>query len=138
MTPIDQEFEHDNPPGTQGDCFRATLASLLDLPIEQVPHFLHDDCPGLEFNRRVNEFLASLGYFWFEVQAFNMEEFKRNNGIPLSTPIYHEICDVSPRFPDGLHAVVGKNGKVHFDPHPSRMGLPKRTDQRTFGFLVKL
>ncbi len=38
MTPLTQRYLH-NPPETYGDCYRACIASLLDLGLDDVPHF---------------------------------------------------------------------------------------------------
>lgn len=44
MTPVDQAVMHDpdDPDAVPGDCTRAVVASLLDLPLEAVPHVVHD------------------------------------------------------------------------------------------------
>jgi hypothetical protein len=42
MKPVDQEFVHRPDIGQHGDCQRAVIASLLELPITEVPHFLQD------------------------------------------------------------------------------------------------
>lgn len=38
--PVKQQFHHDPANGSWGDCFRACLASLLGLPLGDVPHFM--------------------------------------------------------------------------------------------------
>lgn len=73
MTPVKQEFRH-NPPETYGDCHRACLASLLDLPIEAVPHVC--DTLAKEWKERERKFLASLGL------------------IPIAVPLYGELKNV--------------------------------------------
>ncbi len=42
MTPQNQEFTRKPEIGQYGDCQRAVIASLLDLPISSVPHFLQE------------------------------------------------------------------------------------------------
>lgn len=39
MIPVYQKIEHDPGNGAWGDCHRAALASVLELPLESVPHF---------------------------------------------------------------------------------------------------
>lgn len=39
MIPVTQRFKHDPDNGVWGDCHRAVIASLLELPIDEVPHF---------------------------------------------------------------------------------------------------
>lgn len=38
MTPVKQLFRHEPENGIYGDCFRAVLASLLDVDLLQIPH----------------------------------------------------------------------------------------------------
>jgi hypothetical protein len=40
MTPVDQEFLKER--GEPGDCWRACIATILGLPLAEVPHILHD------------------------------------------------------------------------------------------------
>jgi hypothetical protein len=129
MTPQDQEFIHAPERGQHGDCMRACVAALLDLPIAAVPHFAQLDAEGK-------------GNFWLMVT-----EFCRNNGYAFVTmqgrfvwaedAIYHIISGPSPRAAGVYHAVVGMNGQVHFDPHPSRAGLIGDPSEWKFDFLVK-
>ncbi len=136
MIKQNQEFPHDPDNGVYGDCFRAVLASLLEKDISEVPHFLYDNCNSETFNSRVSEYLGSLGLFYMSVPAYDIKSWKESCGI--TEPIFHEICDISPRFSDTFHATVGCDGEVIHDPHPTKMGLPEITSTRTFGFLVKL
>ena len=133
MIPVKQEFPHCPEKGINGDCFRATLASLLELPISEVPHFLHDDPPGDIWNTRISTFLGPKGLVFLEFQHWNLDNHLEQ--MFYTRPVYHTISDRSPRFPDDYHAVVGLNGEVYHDPHPDNTGLPKIID-RTFGFLV--
>lgn len=131
----EQLVPHDPDNGIYGDCYRATLATLLGLDTEQVPHFLHDNCDALTFNTRVSDFLAQFGLVYASFNAWDIPQWEKGAGI--SIPIYHEIADDSPRFSGTGHAVVGKDGEVFHDPHPTKLGLPKVTDARTIGFLVQ-
>ena len=133
MTPQNQEYVHNPEQGIFGDCFRATLASLLDKPISEVPHFLYDN-NGDAFQGRLHRFLNDLGYIWIDFSSWDLAQWKINCSV--NVPIYHAISDISPRFPDSLHCVVGCDGKVFFDPHPSKAGLPEITHDRTFGFII--
>jgi hypothetical protein len=40
VTPVKQLYRHDPDNGVFGDCFRAAIASVLDLRCEDVPHFM--------------------------------------------------------------------------------------------------
>jgi hypothetical protein len=117
MTPQDQEFLHDPKAGVIGDCARAVIASLLDLPIATVPNFAqlaNNDVLG--FYGLVEKFLEEHGY---GMQWHRNPIYFLKPGIDT----YHYMSGRSPRGKDGWHAVVGLNGKPFFDPHPSRAGL---------------
>jgi len=84
-----------------GDCFCACIASILELPLSEVPHFTD----RLWF-RRYNNWLRKFGLKLLRVKNIDL----RNSGYTI------EVGD-SPRYV--YHAVVCKNGKRVHDPHPS-------------------
>jgi hypothetical protein len=43
MIPLQQRNRHDPANGIYGDCHRAAVASLLELPLDEVPHFCDAD-----------------------------------------------------------------------------------------------
>lgn len=57
-----QQYKH-KPPATYGDCHRAALASLLELNLEEVPHFMQGLGPddGAIFNQLQDDFLRERG-----------------------------------------------------------------------------
>jgi hypothetical protein len=59
MKPVKQRNLHKPDEGIYGDCHRAVIASLLELEIEEVPHFGDEAPDGREFYRRVREFLLT-------------------------------------------------------------------------------
>ena len=63
MIPRTQLFRHDPQKGVLGDCYRAALASILNLRIESVPHFGADEVadPSKDWDSRIDEFLARYG-----------------------------------------------------------------------------
>src|SRR5688572_10391960 len=61
MIPIKQQNRHRPAEGVWGDCHRAALASILELPLEEVPHFAEGGPDGKEFNRRIQEWLSGRG-----------------------------------------------------------------------------
>lgn len=130
MTPVDQEFVHDPKNGQHGDCQRAVLASLLDLPIADVPHFAQDDADGkAEFWGAVAEFCRSKGFTFaiFHGQFFWSED-----------AVYHGITGPSPRGSGVWHTVVGCNGKIVHDPHPDKTGLAGDPSEWKYDFLIRL
>jgi hypothetical protein len=96
--------------GKTGNCFAASLASVLGLPLKQVPDF-----KKANEDPEVNVWLAKRGLRYREVPA--------TQSPPKG---WHIICGVSPR--GGYHAIVGFDGLEEWDPHPidgSRHGLDK-------------
>lgn len=129
MTPVDQALVHDPDNGQHGDCMRACIASLLDLPLLSVPHFAQDAADGkADFWPAVADFCRQHGYSHMIVKG----QF-----IWAEDEIYHMISGPSPRMVGVHHAVVGLNGQIHFDPHPSRAGLAGDPSEWTFDFLVR-
>lgn len=107
MIPVDQtQFAGQ---GVGGDCVRASVASILELPIEQVPHFLE---------------IAPEPSQW----GFAFEDWMNERGLAVwlkhgHTPFegYYLASGPSPR---GVsHMVVYLNGDLAHDPHPSRAGI---------------
>jgi hypothetical protein len=135
MIPVNQEFIHIE--GTQyGDCQRAVVASLLELPISDVPHFLHEaEGDSLRFWTHLQQFLAKHGCIFMEMALFDVEEYSWLYGTPA---IYHEIYGPSPRGGDLWHTTVGCNGKIVHDPHPSKAGLAGQPSDWKFGLYVRI
>ncbi len=133
MKPVKQQFTHDPDNGVFGDCQRAVIASLLELPIEEVPHFAEGGVDSDEFFIRLQSFINSKGYAYLTVSAAAENVFFGD-----CADVYHEIAGPSPRCNGVNHAVVGKNGEVFFDPHPSDDGLAGSREDWTFSYLVKL
>lgn len=136
MTPVHQEFyaryEGEKPgPGVYGDCFRAALASLLDLALHEVPHFAKDadgDVPG--FWCCVNQWLSERGQALILARGV---DFKMPQRMGMA-PVFHLIladCE------DGdFHALVGLSGRVVFDPAPSEPILATKPEDLVYGFVV--
>ena len=132
MIPVKQQIKHDPKNGQYGDCQRAVIASLLELPLEEVPHFnglsKGDSC---EFHELLQEFVGKHGYIWYSTPFFSgAMAFGSDHAV------YHEIAGPSPRDPNTYHAVVGRNGQIVHDPHPDNTGLAGEPKDWTFAFLV--
>ncbi len=116
----------------EGNCFAACIASLLELPIEEVPNF----CTNKEWQLETNRWLSKFGLcFW---------DFTWGNGQQIDKPILCILTGPSPRDKEKLHCVVGKlvMDELNFltpyyihDPHPSNDMLLSVT---IVGFLIKL
>jgi hypothetical protein len=81
--------------GDDGNCFAACLSSILETPI---PEFGSEP----DFWPNVDRWLARRGL-----------RYTQTSDPPLG---WHTIEGISPR--GGPHAVVGRDGKFVFDPHP--------------------
>ena len=134
MTPQDQEFISIPEIGQYGDCQRAVIASLLDLPIALVPHFLKEaNGDTTLFWNKLQLFCGSQGFAYLTMRATSGYRFHG-----LGARVYHEIAGPSPRGNGLLHAVVGLDGKIVFDPHPSKAGLAGDPNTWEHSYLVRL
>jgi GNAT superfamily N-acetyltransferase len=86
--------------GDRGNCFAAALASIFETPL---PEFGLTEDEGYDAN--VDKWLAKRGWQYTQTDD-------------TSTPPigHHTIEGISPR--GGMHATVGLNGKMVWDPHP--------------------
>lgn len=132
MKPVDQEFVHLPEIGQMGDCQRAVIASLLEIPIADVPHFLQDaKGDPSDYWDSLQSFLASRGFAYLCVPARSGAAFF-GDGVD----VYHEIAGPSPRGNGVFHAVVGRNGVIVHDPHPSKAGLAGDPSEWEHAYLV--
>lgn len=132
MKPVDQLVMADKENGIFGDCQRAVLASLLDLPIKDVPHFAHDAKGQVwEFRESIQEFCREHGFIYVDSGTRKIHAFGDDGDI------FHAISGPSPRGQGMYHCVVGKNYQIEHDPHPSRAGLAGDPKEWTYSFLVK-
>lgn len=116
MKPVDQTTF-----GEEGNCFAACVASILELPIEEVPNFCvaypHDTWFE-EFNRWLEP--RGLACVSMQADVVDVEAFC------ASAPRIPLIVDG--RSPRGRrHGVVYVDGKLAHDPHPSRDGIIENT-----------
>ena len=113
-----------------GDCYRTALACILDRDPSEVPHFAESTWYDADARRWLVEHygltlvrtrVQSLANGW----QLDLEKGRQD--------VYHLVIGRTAR--GTLHACVGLNGKVVWDPHPSRSGL---TEIIEFEFLVPL
>lgn len=112
MKPVDQMYVDSN----RGDCQRATIASIFELELEQVPHFrLYTDS---DWFLVYYYFIYSLGYEYMG----SMRIDKNKLDIEDSINGYFDACVPSKTFDNGFHAVViDCNGVVVHDPNPNKL-----------------
>lgn len=102
MRPVDQTtYGH-----SDGNCFAACVASILEIPIAEVPNTF-----GL------NDQLLR----WLAQRGLSATLYDRAEYVP---PGYAIAAGPSLRFAGRFHACVAYDGRVVHDPHPSRDGLP--------------
>lgn len=134
MKPVDMTIMH-NPPENIGDCFRCSIASILELPASEVPHFCGidewTDEPCDKWRGHLIKFLEPLGLFYFEIQ-FDAKILPEWSGV---LDCHHTISGISPR--GTRHTCVGKGGVVVHDPHPSRLGIQPEDGEWMVGFICK-
>lgn len=131
MTPVRQSITAGP---ENGDCFRACIASILDLELNDVPHFLKGksnipdniawDFDFIEWLRKYN-----LGYLEFNVKDYPYAII----GIDLLNS-YHLIGGDTEY--GCQHKVVGKNGKEIFN--PGGVATKKLVNHKNYGFFIKL
>lgn len=112
MTPTMQTYFYGgNEDGvTRGNCWQACLASLLDLPLDDVPHFVDIDEQGGE-----DWWHSTVTWLWEKGFAMHVPDTHPENG-------YYLVTGKSPRG-DFYHVVVYRNGELDHDPHPDGAGV---------------
>jgi len=119
LTPVDQIIFEEG----KGDCLRTCIASILNLPVLDVPNFADDD----SFIGGAIQWLSRRGITALTV-SFTGNGYDQSQYF--SCPEFCILVGVSPRAtPEKRkqHAVVGRamgwSFKVEHDPHPSRDGI---------------
>ena len=122
MKPVPQSIRHDPENGNVGDCYRCCLATLLELPVEDVPHFAAMDGGeywGEEIEEARRKWLADRNVLRIEITfdgsgddpltVGDVLEWagKRNPGIPFI------LCGSSGRY---NHSVVAVSNEIVWDP----------------------
>lgn len=107
MSEVTQTILLGDPSGRPGNCLQAAVASLLDLPLDAVPHFVE-----------------STGDWVEELAAFG-----RDHGYDVTWHGYDQEPPTVGLAVGGTnrssekHCVVYRDGGVVWDPHPSHDGL---------------
>lgn len=95
-----------------GNCLQACVASIYELPMEAVPHFVQFD----DWRAALNLWVKGKGGYLLMVWS---------DRLPNPAPVQERpllAFGESPRG-DFSHSVVWSNGILAHDPHPSRAGL---------------
>lgn len=125
MTPTKQTIL-----GSKGNCFAACIASILDCTIDDIPN-LNAYEESEEWMQVLNDWLSNrgLGYMEVIVPSADINVFFRNKDF------YHVIIGPTNRSSNLFHAVVGRKGKIVFDPHPTDLGLIQENNLRLGVFI---
>ena len=107
MIPINQTLYLDRDNNEVGNCMQACVASILELPLNQVPHFasLNDDVMALKWYIR---FMASKGWYIYTSPG---EHPKLELG---DNPYYITVVQGPTSHAD--HATVSHKGRMVHDP----------------------
>lgn len=113
MTPLHQtEFYNPEVEKARGNCWQTAIASVLDLPLDAVPHFVDvDERFGTE-----NWFFYT--YNWLHARGWHIERIATH----IYTNEYYLVSGPSPRG-NFWHVVIYRNGKMVHDPHPDGTGI---------------
>lgn len=109
MKPVNQNLFRDE--SEHGNCVPACIASILELPLEAVPHFA--SVHGPYFMKQMRK--------WFEDQGMGLCYLNGGGNVFFSAA--HSIATGKSPRGDFLHSVVWKGRQMAHDPHPSRAGL---------------
>jgi hypothetical protein len=130
MIPVTQDVF-----GPNGNCMAACIASILELPLKEVPNFAeHNYKADGSAWRNAMQFLYDrglilVGHHMFEVGA-KLPDFDALPEHLKNCGPYYLQCGPAERGFE--HCTVGWRGKVIHDPHPSRAGLLSTNDTYFF------
>lgn len=122
MSRVDQTI-FVNDPERKGNCVAACIASLLDEPLDKVPHFIEF---GIAYGDSEDVHAVSAGNNWW---AMMLGYLAARGWWPVELEKVtdadtHEFVLVAGMSPRGvLHQVIYREGRLWHDPHPSRAGV---------------
>lgn len=129
MTP-QWQTPHDPDNGIWGNCFACCIATILDKPISEVPHFADKENPN--WLQDTKDYLAQFGLNYFELTFQDREHEKHLD-------FHYILSGPSPRFDGIYHCVVAKAGVIVHDPaSPFPDENSVKAGQWYYGLIVKL
>jgi hypothetical protein len=104
-----------DPDAPLGNCLQAAIASMLGIPLGEVPHFVQIDADGgLPFGVVLREFLGSRGLrLVVDVDPAPGEEYLAIGRSPRGQGLYH--------------CAIYRDGELVHDPHPDDTGVAEAT-----------
>ena len=104
-----------------GNCYSACIASILEIPIKDVPAFSYNNGKSSFINAN-DWIMTNFNMYLLSSDINNFD--KENLQIIKKFKIYHLILGLSATY-NTYHCCVGLNGDVVHDPHPKQLGLNK-------------
>jgi hypothetical protein len=121
VIPVKQQIKH-NPPERYGDCHRAALASILELPIEEVPHFCDKTLFPDRWRDDERAWLLARGRVPITL-IFDTDDVDLVFGTMAAlNPDTFYLLGGTSRKGTG-HSVVGLNAGIAHDPSPELSGI---------------
>ena len=121
MTPQKQVYQHDPDNGVYGDCFRTTLACLLDLAPDEVPHFMDGVETDKDGTAAANRWLAQRGLTLISIPYQGELDQILSTIAQYNPGIHHLLCGKSRT--GCHHSVICRDGKIVWDPSPDDSGI---------------
>lgn len=100
----------------RGNCQQAIVASLLELPLEDVPHFVQQD---VDHDGIGDWHWWTAQWKWLRLQGWSIHAAVIT-GCPGE---YLMVSGPSPRGKNIFHAVIYRDGELAHDPHPDGTGV---------------
>ena len=121
MRPQRQRFQHKPEEGEYGDCYRTSIACVLDLDRDSVPNFgeHHDDTKA--FYAAADAWLREQGLRRVEAAFQGELAGVLAHQESVNPDVYYLLGGQSPR--GWNHSVVGCGGEIVWDPHPDATNL---------------
>lgn len=101
--------------GSRGNCMSACLASLFEIPLEDVPNFYDAGPDDSDWYNALRDWLRGKGWGFVSISFGEGLSVNRMEGWQM-------VWGKSPRG-DHLHQTVWHRGKMVHDPHPDGTGL---------------
>ena len=129
MIKVDQTIVSGSDEGAQGNCLQAVVASLFELELEEVPHFIMSDT----WYTDMAKFYSDMGKMFMEAQEFEIMNVEHNGDIDgMREALEHDggiggywgATVKSQTFEGKYHAVViDRDMNIVHDPNPNRKSL---------------
>lgn len=110
-----------------GNCFQVCLACVMNLPVDEVPHFYADTTDMEVANARIQEFMFEHNAFLSYFDGKLLPELVKLGNVRLPTNNVVILTGKSPRgdWHHGVLVTIHADGTytVIHDPHPDNLGV---------------